>query len=200
MSTPKSSLQIIIFILVASTNLFSQKTQDLIKIESQLDSLNTIKNKIETLLNSINTKIDDLEKEKLKIQIDSDTTKGFSIMLVDNGFLKKDPSIVSDIYMKLPKGTEVLVVGYTKNYFKTKIGNKVGFVHEMFFPFNENLNRISNYKAKFHKASISNTTYSGSNNSSKTTNSTSKNRIIHTGPRGGRYYINSKGKKVYIKK
>lgn len=26
------------------------------------------------------------------------------------------------------------------------------------------------------------------------------NRTIYTGPRGGRYYINSKGKKVYIKK
>lgn len=27
-----------------------------------------------------------------------------------------------------------------------------------------------------------------------------QNRVIHTGPRGGKYYINSKGNKVYIKK
>lgn len=27
-----------------------------------------------------------------------------------------------------------------------------------------------------------------------------QDRVIHTGPRGGRYYINSKGNKVYIKK
>jgi len=30
--------------------------------------------------------------------------------------------------------------------------------------------------------------------------SSSSGRVIHTGPRGGKYYINSKGKKVYVKK
>jgi endonuclease YncB( thermonuclease family) len=30
--------------------------------------------------------------------------------------------------------------------------------------------------------------------------SSTSGRIIHTGPRGGKYYINSKGKKVYVKK
>ena len=28
----------------------------------------------------------------------------------------------------------------------------------------------------------------------------SAGKVIHTGPRGGKYYINSKGKKTYIKK
>ena len=34
----------------------------------------------------------------------------------------------------------------------------------------------------------------------KTTINSTNSRVIHTGPKGGRYYINSKGKKTYIKK
>lgn len=34
----------------------------------------------------------------------------------------------------------------------------------------------------------------------KSTSSSSTGREIHTGPRGGKYYINSSGKKVYIKR
>lgn len=43
----------------------------------------------------------------------------------------------------------------------------------------------------------SNKTNSGSYQSTKTY---SGDRTIHTGPRGGKYYINSNGKKTYIKK
>ena len=31
-------------------------------------------------------------------------------------------------------------------------------------------------------------------------NTTSQGKTIHTGPRGGKYYINSKGNKTYVKK
>lgn len=49
----------------------------------------------------------------------------------------------------------------------------------------------------------SSTTTSTTNTSSKSTsvsNSSNSSRTIHTGPRGGKYYINSKGNKVYVKK
>lgn len=41
-------------------------------------------------------------------------------------------------------------------------------------------------------------TYSGSVPSSST--SYSRSRVIHTGPRGGKYYYNSSGNKTYIKR
>lgn len=40
--------------------------------------------------------------------------------------------------------------------------------------------------------------YSTSSNSTSTYKNTN-NHTIYTGPRGGKYYINSKGKKVYVK-
>lgn len=42
--------------------------------------------------------------------------------------------------------------------------------------------------------------HKNSNVQSKKADSYSSDKIYHTGPRGGQYYINSKGKKVYKKK
>ena len=43
-------------------------------------------------------------------------------------------------------------------------------------------------------------TGSASTSTESTSSSTSSDRTIYTGPRGGKYYINSKGNKTYIKK
>lgn len=52
------------------------------------------------------------------------------------------------------------------------------------------------------EASAPSSSYSGSTNSSYSGSSYSgaSGRTIYTGPRGGRYYINSKGNKVYLKR
>lgn len=42
--------------------------------------------------------------------------------------------------------------------------------------------------------------YTPATNSTNTYSYPSSNRTIHTGPRGGRYYINSNGNKTYVKK
>jgi len=48
---------------------------------------------------------------------------------------------------------------------------------------------------------IHETTSSSTTSKSSTVNSpSSSSRTIHTGPRGGKYYINSKGNKTYVKR
>jgi hypothetical protein len=46
----------------------------------------------------------------------------------------------------------------------------------------------------------SSSTYKNLNNYSTPSYSTGSGRTIHTGPRGGQYYINSNGNKTYVKK
>jgi colicin import membrane protein len=51
-----------------------------------------------------------------------------------------------------------------------------------------------------HKKMYEPSSSTTSSKSSSVSNSSSSSRTIHTGPRGGKYYINSKGNKVYVKK
>ena len=63
--------------------------------------------------------------------------------------------------------------------------------------------RRSNSTYSGYSGYNSTSTYSPKNNYSSgntSTYSSGSNRVIHTGPRGGKYYINSNGNKTYVKK
>lgn len=51
-----------------------------------------------------------------------------------------------------------------------------------------------------HKKTYEPTTSTSVTKTTSSSSTTSTGRTIHTGPRGGKYYINSSGKKVYVKK
>ncbi|WP_270487859.1 hypothetical protein [Butyricimonas synergistica] len=68
---------------------------------------------------------------------------------------------------------------------------------------------VTNLKALFERidkilATTPKETTNTSSTTTKTTTPTYKSdnssRVIHTGPRGGKYYINKNGKKTYVKK
>lgn len=68
---------------------------------------------------------------------------------------------------------------------------------------------ITNLKALFEKidkilgATVTSTTNTPSTTTKTVTpsyKSDNSSRVIHTGPRGGKYYINKNGKKTYVKK
>lgn len=56
------------------------------------------------------------------------------------------------------------------------------------------------HKATYEPNSTPTNAVSPTKSSGSSGGSTGSGREIHTGPRGGKYYINSKGNKVYIKK
>ncbi len=196
MNVKKVIIMVLLAFFLSSINTLGQ---ELMKIESQLDSLLTIKSKLELYLDSVNKKINELEIVKLKIQTDNDIAKGTFVELINDGIMRTKPSAVGDVMKHLPKKTKVLVIGYTSGYYKIKVASDIGYINEMFLP----ENKVHSKKAESEKSSSSLTT-----NHSKSTTTTytkskstrSQSRTIHTGPRGGKYYINSKGNKVYIKK
>ena len=102
----------------------------------------------------------------------------------------------------MPNNTEVLVIGYSSKYYKVKVGNEIGYINEMFLPKNEALNRIALHGKPDKRIKIekSQSTKATQKTYTPSTSSSSQDRTIYTGPRGGKYYINSKGKKVYISK
>ena len=168
--------------------------QDIKKIESQLDTLFLIKDDLESSLNSIKKKIYLLNKKKLELQVDSYTIKGIKVALSSNGKIRKEPNPISSILMTPKKGTKVIVVGYTNDYYKIIFGKKIAYLSELYLPQNNDLSRLKTLTTKVIKSSE---TYLRKKSLSKLYEGSK--RIIYTGPKGGRYYINSKGKKVYIK-
>jgi len=190
---------IALFISIKMGDIFCQ---DLVNIKEQLDSLYIIKSKLEISLNSVNKKINKLEAIKINIEIKNDTTKGVLVALIADGNMRNRPTVFGDIIKHLPRNTEVLVVGYSSDYYKIKIGNEIGYINEMFLPKDKALNRIAIYGKPDKRIKIESNknikTTKRSYQSSKT--SSSFGRKIYTGPSGGKYYINSKGNKVYIKR
>lgn len=53
---------------------------------------------------------------------------------------------------------------------------------------------------KIYEPTTSSSVSTSTSSSTKPSSTTSSGREIKTGPRGGQYYINSSGKKVYVKK
>lgn len=53
---------------------------------------------------------------------------------------------------------------------------------------------------KIYEPTTSSSVSTSTSSSTKSSSTTSSGRVIQTGPRGGQYYINSSGKKVYVKK
>lgn len=94
MNIKKIIVTTLIIFLFSSVYVFGQ---ELMKIESQLDSLLTIKSKLESYLDSVNKKINELETIKLKMQVDNDTTKGVIVGLITDGNMRNKPSAVGDI-------------------------------------------------------------------------------------------------------
>jgi hypothetical protein len=195
----KNIFLILIFFEFSKANIFSQ---ELTANETQLDSLYALKSKLEASLDSVNTKIDELEAIINGSQIKIDTTRTVQVILTTDCNMRDKPSAFSDIIKFLPKNTEMLVIEYESGYFSVKVGNEIGYVNEMFFPKDKSLNRISSHgksgKSNNLEKNKTSTTSQKLYNPSKTLDS--DNKIIHTGPRGGKYYINSEGKKVYIDK
>lgn len=87
-------------------------------------------------------------------------------------------------------GEKVAVYEFLDNgYYKVRYNFSEYYVYYPYFSEIETLNLHPHTTSK-----------SKANNTYRPKRNNSPSRTIHTGPRGGRYYINSHGKKTYIKK
>jgi hypothetical protein len=105
--------------------------------------------------------------------------------------IRYKPDINAERVGKLATGDSVIVVSdTTKGWSKIRISERIFYVRTDF---------LVNSKSEISKPTILSTSSNSHLSNSNSGSSGNSYRTIHTGPRGGRYYINSKGKKVYVK-
>lgn len=123
-------------------------------------------------------------------QVDITTTRLINLLRVRNQAEFDNP------INTLPAGEAVRILDYSADGYFTILykGSHEAYVY---YPYFSEVEGIQDVKAGFLKGVYFEST---PNKISVTTPAKQKEqRTIHTGPRGGRYYINSKGNKVYVK-
>jgi hypothetical protein len=104
------------------------------------------------------------------------------------------PNLFSETLKRIRNGDSVRVLSYNgDDFFKVRYKDEEGYVSTKVLQLDKNaLTIVNNYNASQRN---SRPAYEGSSNYRS-----SPSRTIHTGPRGGKYYINKNGKKTYVKK
>ena len=142
----------------------------------------------------------------------------FPAVIRMSGKIRKSSDPFSDIITFVDKSDTVFLYDYNNNYWAVRRGGHIGYLSELYLL---ETNELKVLKSEFVKRTLGVTNlpiakkskYTSSNpnnvltpssggsymNSSKSYNSSSSSSTIHTGPRGGKYYINSNGNKTYLK-
>lgn len=88
-------------------------------------------------------------------------------------------------------------------FYKIEYNGVEGYIHKKLIKQNEDLTSyLENLKSENDLITKDSIIKENTNKEDRqsTYRSSSSERTIHTGPRGGRYYINSKGNKTYVKR
>ncbi|CAH0998005.1 hypothetical protein EMA8858_04140 [Emticicia aquatica] len=192
------------------------------KLSQQNDSLEKERLKFVSYIENINTQIGGNLKEIQSLQQGLPLPKFEKQTIIVKGSipLKTAPDLTSNIIYWIATGDEIIVVDYINNDWAKVISkNYTGYVLGSFFDsypeINNQIREFKNHNEKVINLSktqslngttnspsqantLSNTNYQSSYNT--TTSSYYNSRTIRTGPRGGRYYINSNGNKTYVKR
>jgi hypothetical protein len=126
--------------------------------------------------------------------------------------IRKKADVNSNELARCSRGDKLLLMGYNGGkYYRVKYGSVVGYLYNDFLVNNKfavdtinafNATHRQDYRITYSKPTEKN--YSAPTQRQAENTSTTKrsapSRTYYTGPRGGVYYINSNGNKVYIKK
>lgn len=117
--------------------------------------------------------------------------------------LRNKPDIDAHMVWECESGDSVYILkGDVNDYVMIRRHNsiEVGYIHQIFFTSDRKATEIINKSAR-NKLTYAPLSSSASKPKRKASPSSSgsSSKTIQTGPRGGRYYINSKGNKVYVK-
>lgn len=102
-----------------------------------------------------------------------------------------EPYAVSASFYTIPAGQVLKIKRHNYNYWQVEIEGKIGYVGTFY------ILDHSKSKEPFTKTAYSGPTYDP-DEGGHWTNTPTTGATIHTGPRGGRYYINSNGNKTYV--
>jgi hypothetical protein len=191
----------LITLMILLLSLLDAHAQEFAEIDSTLESLRIVKSRLISALDSVNRKIELLQALQVNIRTKNDTTQGIQTILATAGEMRKTPGATAEVIKYLPKGAEVNVIGYTTGYFKVKSDSVIGYINEALVLDREQLVKIAD-------ADNSKPSSKKSSKRSKATpiirtasvDTVIGDRTIYTGPRGGKYYLNANGEKIYISK
>ena len=200
----KSTL-LIYLIILASTLTYSQTKCSISSLENQKAQ---IKQQIENLTDSIkkiDIKIAIVKSETFLKRINDSTIKGIARK---GAKLKKDSYVFADIITTFEEDKEVIILDFENGYFEICQNSLCGFLNEIWLVNSISISDFIKSKKTEQKIRIQKDKNSSNNTSSlkilnnDTTEKTTKKRInyrtYYRGPRGGCYYINSKGNKSYV--
>ncbi|MBL4669103.1 MAG: hypothetical protein JKY30_07545 [Flavobacteriales bacterium] len=197
-----SSKSILIISLIITNSLFGQNISEYKKIEN-------FKSKI--LINEQKIKLHKKSIDSLKLIISKNkfaslNGQGISCKVNMIARVKSPPELFEKELFRIPYKKSVQVISFvlnSNNYYRILYKGKMGFMSEIYFNKDCNLELLKKKGIPYNKEKdflgdeIKPPNLSPSKKS--TTYKYKGTQKIHTGPRGGKYYINSNGNKTYIK-
>lgn len=194
------------------------------RLVHQNDSLEKEKYKLLTLVETIDLRVNENQREISSLQRGLPLPKfEKTIVTIKTSIpLKSSPDLSSDIISWLSTGDKLDAIDYINNdWIKVNLSGRIGYILSSYMKdYPEVISQISKFKnykeilqtqpaifttntitsqpinSQYIKSQQSVTNY----NTPSSSSSYGTSRNIITGPRGGRYYINSNGNKTYIKR
>lgn len=155
-------------------------------------------------LSAVNALIIRMEGEAFMTSLqDSEGRTAIPATVSLKGSIREEASPMAATLASVSPGDVIILLSYSNDYWLVKAGEHIGYINDLFITHNE---QSKAFKAitvqKDNKATSTGYKSSSSSYKPSTSSSTrpSASKTIHTGPRGGQYYINSKGNKTYIKR
>lgn len=141
----------------------------------------------------------------LSAQSDEKFKYGYKTKTSTSGILRDKPSSNGKILAEIPKGERISIFNnFQSPYFYVIYGDKTGYLSYSSIVLDETIRAFIESKTEGKRVATTNSesiNKSNPQNRAATKSSTYKSkasRVYHRGPRGGCYYINSNGNKVYV--
>jgi len=181
----------LLILLCIGINGFAQNCDSL---RTQLIKLHSHKELLEKDLEETSSEI-----KKIVLKIEQVTLKSLNAnkficnsTTITYSRFKSTPSPNSEFIEIIPKNKTIRVLEYVGDcYWKIEYNNQIGYLNEVLI------------KETSEMVLVKRTTITqGKKFKTKNTRSTrgSNHKTIYTGPKGGRYYLNSNGNKTYVKR
>tara|TARA_R110002020_G_scaffold296658_1_gene512317 strand:+ start:111464 stop:112066 length:603 start_codon:yes stop_codon:yes gene_type:complete len=191
---------IFIFSLFLITALCSAQAEEEIKLLlNERKKLEMVQSRIIDSISQIDTKIQEIKSSEIKLKIKDSSLIAY---LRISTKIKDEPTALGKPLATLPANSKVIILDYSEGYYHICSDLICGFINEMWvIPSQELRQYVDIKKGKPTPNSVSNFNYNSRQTTSKKQTQkrvTRPSKIYHTGPRGGCYYINSKGNKSYV--
>ncbi len=200
----KSFAVIALNLVLVCPQAYSQLSLDskLDSLEIKLQALRRQEASIESEIEQVTAEINKLARLKL-VHFRDTLVKAKCI--TSTCYIMAEPQTSAQILKKVDRDDflQIDIRYFSNDYLKARHGNDVGYIYHGVLEKTDELNAIltthpGTVVEDHHKESTTTVSQPDSNTYNAPPTGTYHN--VQTGPRGGKYYINSKGKKTYVKK